>query len=301
MDRWNQSRDTNPAPRPETPRFAWIVWLAAVTAAGAAAWTVLSYKPPPEEIAAKRDESDGIARRVASATGGGERNIRRRLSNGDPQRALEDALIWAQTHKESVEAVYWASYLSSKHGDAGESRRLARRGLEMAQGEIERDPREPRWHALEGWFYLLQGDRGGSAEAHTKSRASFERAASLLDEQAGDMPDANVAYDLACYRAMAGNFDAAIEHLSFAVELGWTRTNWLLIDPDLDPVRGHVGYADVMVRLDEIRAIAEASNVDAPTFSDLRAIEQAEREAAAERAASEREPADSRANPPNGQ
>ncbi len=288
MSRWSPQPDSDRDEQVQAPHLTWIIWLAAITAAAVAGWTVLSYRPLPDEIAAKRDESDGAARRVATATGGGERNIRRRLSNGEPQRALEDAVLWAQSDRESIEAVYWASYLHARHGEASESRRLARRGMEMARAWIDRDPTEPRWSAFEGWFHLLQSDRADAASARLSARDSFDRAASLLASRSGTILDASIEYDMACYLSMAGRLDDAAEHLALAVELGWTRTNWLRIDPDLDPLRAHPSYASVMVRLEEIRAISEASHVEAPTFSDLRAAERDGREGAARRPMTER-------------
>jgi hypothetical protein len=57
------------------------------------------------------------------------------------------------------------------------------------------------------------------------------------------------AYNLACQRALAGQKDAAVAALGQAADLGFAFTATLLRDPDLDPIRDHPGFADVLARI----------------------------------------------------
>lgn len=267
----------------ERPRLGWIVWLAAVTAAAAATWTVLSYRPSAAQIADAREESDLAARKLARAVGAGDREVRRMYSSGEFDRALETTNLWLQADAESVDATYWRSYLLAMRSDgASESRRTARRGLELTEAWIERDPTEPRWHAFRGWFLLLSSGGSGRAAAsegdgssdEAEARAAFERAAALLGaREPSQQSAASRAYDLACYLSMAGRLDESLDHLAASIELGPTRSNWLRSDPDLDPVRGLDRYASILVRLEEIRLVNEAGHVEAPALSDIRASE----------------------------
>jgi phospholipase/carboxylesterase len=61
--------------------------------------------------------------------------------------------------------------------------------------------------------------------------------------------NARDAYNLACRRSLAGEKDAAVEALGLAADLGFAFTATLLRDPDLDPIRGHPGYAPVLARV----------------------------------------------------
>lgn len=269
----------------ERPRLGWIVWLAAFTAAAAATWTVLSYRPSAAQIADAREESDLAARKLARAIGAGDREVRRMYSSGEFDRALETTNLWLQADAENVEATYWRSYLLAMRSEgASESRRTARRGLELTEAWIERDPTEPRWHAFRGWFLLLSGGGSGRAAAsrgdgssddsETEARAAFLRAAALLEARdPSQQSPSSREYDLACYLSMAGRLDESLDHLAASIELGRTWSNWLRSDPDLDPVRGLDRYASILVRLEEIRLVNEASHVEAPALSDIRASE----------------------------
>jgi len=53
-------------------------------------------------------------------------------------------------------------------------------------------------------------------------------------------------YNLACYEAMAGDTDAALEHLRSALELNRDQVmKWLPHDTDLDPLRGNPRFEEL--------------------------------------------------------
>lgn len=64
------------------------------------------------------------------------------------------------------------------------------------------------------------------------------------------------AYNLACRRALAGQKDAAVEALRQAAELGFAYTATLLRDPDLDAIRDHPRFADVLAHVRANNALA---------------------------------------------
>lgn len=64
-------------------------------------------------------------------------------------------------------------------------------------------------------------------------------------------PPANVrdAYNEACARALAGNRDAAVAALARAADMGFAFTATMLRDTDLDSIRDHPDYPDVVARI----------------------------------------------------
>lgn len=264
----------------DRPRLGWIVWLAAATAACAALWTVLTYRPTSAQMTEAIDESDQRQRESDAAVSGGEDRIKRYLRNGRVDDALMSADKWVVAVSDSIEANYWASYLyATAPGGPEMSFKLARRGMHLSAEAIQREPEEPRWHAFRGWFERLTNDGANAI-------GSFERAVELQQAQEPlALGRAQWEYNLACYLSLAGRVNDAIEHLGRAVESGWIerqQVGWLRVDPDLDALREHDGYAALLVRIDEIRFIAESAPVESPSVSDNNRA--AEREAARQRA-----------------
>lgn len=254
----------------ERPRLGWIVWLAAMTAAAAALWTVATYKPTATQMA-EMDENSGQAMRRLARAARGVSNIQWRLKRDDWEDAREDAGLWLEQMPDDVEAHYWASYLNADVPDgARHSRKLARRGLKLSIERIESEPGQPRWHAYHGWFLLLMSEPGdGGAETRAESRAAFDRAVDVLRALPdGVRSEHDQAYDMACYLTMAGREEEAITHLAHAIETGWTDGAWLNVDPDLGGLRDREDYAALMVRMDEIRRVAEWGGEEPRTVSE---------------------------------
>lgn len=69
-------------------------------------------------------------------------------------------------------------------------------------------------------------------------RKDYLAARAILRQALAEHPDnANVLYNLACVEALAGDQDAAVEHLSRALEVDPRAREWARSDSDLDPIR----------------------------------------------------------------
>jgi hypothetical protein len=69
-------------------------------------------------------------------------------------------------------------------------------------------------------------------------RKQFDRAVEVMRGRLAEYPDnPNVLYNTACMEALAGEHDAALEHLARAVELEPRGREWARSDADLDSIR----------------------------------------------------------------
>jgi tetratricopeptide (TPR) repeat protein len=77
--------------------------------------------------------------------------------------------------------------------------------------------------------------------AEALARASDpEGAVAIVRDALDEHPDnPSMLYNAACFEALAGHHDDAIEHLKRALELRPAVREWAQTDTDLDPLRGH--------------------------------------------------------------
>ena len=68
--------------------------------------------------------------------------------------------------------------------------------------------------------------------------------------------DPMVLYNLACIFSKAGEVDDALDCLDRAVRGGLVQRGWIVNDPDLEAVRAHPRYADVLAWVDQAKARA---------------------------------------------
>jgi len=97
-----------------------------------------------------------------------------------------------------------------------------------------------------GWAKHGLGDEAGA-------RVYFTKIADRLEEITGGE---GMQYNLACYRAMAGDLDAAIEHWAAAVEAGYgsegSDGRWWAVDPDLEPMHEMDRFWEIGSTIDRI-------------------------------------------------
>ena len=64
-----------------------------------------------------------------------------------------------------------------------------------------------------------------------------------------DPTDAGVQYNVACLYSLEAQADRAIACLESAVEAGFGHRDWIEQDPDLDSLREHPGFKDLLSRI----------------------------------------------------
>ncbi|MEL7473529.1 MAG: hypothetical protein AAGK04_09450 [Planctomycetota bacterium] len=122
-------------------------------------------------------------------------------------------------------------------------------GPPSAGGESEALPPRLESGDIDRLYVRAWAQRGlGQTEA---ARRSFTRIADQLvewTERAGPRARPGVirAYNLACYRSMAGDTDRALDRLTESINAGYDELEWLEVDPDLDPLRDDPRYLELL-------------------------------------------------------
>jgi tetratricopeptide (TPR) repeat protein len=84
---------------------------------------------------------------------------------------------------------------------------------------------------------------GAGLAAALAQQGQHERALALAREAVAEHPDkASALYNAACAESLAGDRDAALEHLHRAVELNADCARWASEDRDLDAIRDDPGF-----------------------------------------------------------
>lgn len=155
-------------------------------------------------------------------------------------------------HPRAADAWMWLAITADRTRDPMTAMKAAERLIELVEDPAWAAGRQTtsftavsdRLYRL-GWGYRLIGDRAGS-------EARFAEAADALESEAGVRGGVFLEYNLACYRALAGEPDRAADHFARAIEAGYGRDNgWWRVDPDLDPIRSHPVFVGAGERLVE--------------------------------------------------
>ena len=84
---------------------------------------------------------------------------------------------------------------------------------------------------------------------------SYDEAIAVLAKILKSFPhDSTALYNTACAYALKGERDKAVEFLKKAVEEGFTDFSHIARDPDLDSIRDHPGYKELMAKKEEYMA-----------------------------------------------
>jgi tetratricopeptide (TPR) repeat protein len=99
-------------------------------------------------------------------------------------------------------------------------------------------PGEP--YAVSAWEFWF------AAEPYRRAGA-YDKAAATIAEGLGERPDHPVLlYNLACTESLAGQTEAALQHLRRAVEIRPETADWAAEDEDFDPIRDDPRFASAV-------------------------------------------------------
>jgi tetratricopeptide (TPR) repeat protein len=193
-------------------------------------------------------------------------SIRTALVDGRSIASVNIAQNVVSKHPDEPDAWMWLAIVADRFGDPITAMDAAQRQLELLS-DPDRAAREGRSSFTAGsehayrvaWGHRVLGDTA-------TARTNFAKAADLLEEESGAGETQFAQYNLACYRAMAGQHDRAADHFARAVEAGYGRDNgWWQTDPDLDPIRAHPVFVAAAERLEERARAARAEPRPVPS------------------------------------
>ena len=113
--------------------------------------------------------------------------------------------------------------------------------IEFMEGILRRDP------AYVDALQLL-GD-------HYTQRGRFVDGLQVDEQLAKLMPDSPIVfYNLACSYSLTDKFEAALQALDRALELGYRDFAWLVKDPDLKKLRAQPGYEEMKEKISRLKS-----------------------------------------------
>ena len=161
---------------------------------------------------------------------------RHAFASGQAQKALrlyEEAL---RVRPEDYQAPLLAAQIYDDCGRPGEGTAARRLGVERARRQLELDADDARalYMAANGMAAL--GERDGAREWAQRARA-------LRPD------DGMVLYNIACVFALLGLPDDSLDCLERAVRCGLKQRGWYEHDSNLDPLRSHQRFQDLLQEL----------------------------------------------------
>jgi adenylate cyclase len=147
------------------------------------------------------------------------------LTEGKFEEAVSHYREAWRVRPEDYQAILLSAEALVKLGRRDEALDAVRKGLKVADAYLELNPDDAR-----AW-YLSAGGLMRLGQRHQ----GLERARRAL---AIDPEDAGVLYNVACFYALAGSSEEALDHLDEAIQNGFGHREWLENDSDLDSIRG---------------------------------------------------------------
>ena len=155
---------------------------------------------------------------------------------GKPERAIEYFEWAAALRPEDFQAILLVAQVYHGLGVEDEAERARRQGLSLVEQRLERTPDDVRARYLGANALVALGER-------EKGLAWAKMARSM------DPDDPMLLYNLGCIHALAQDPEEALDCLERAVAAGLTQKNWFLHDGDLDAVRSHPRFQQLMAGL----------------------------------------------------
>lgn len=157
---------------------------------------------------------------------------------GKLERAVEFFEWAAALRPEDFQAILLVAQVYHSLGVEDEAERARRRGLALVEERLQRAPDDVRARYLGANALVALGECG-------KGLAWARMARSM------DPNDPMLLYNLGCIHALAGDPEEALDCLSWAVAGGLSQKNWFLHDGDLDSIRSHPRFQELMTLLDD--------------------------------------------------
>jgi TolB-like protein/Flp pilus assembly protein TadD len=159
---------------------------------------------------------------------------RSKVHEGDVKRAVKLFERASQVRPEDYQSVLLQSQLWHSLGDRKREVESARRGIERARSVLELNPDDNRAYNI-GAFALLR--LGENEEAKRWMKASVDKAPM----------DSIVQYNAACFYSLAGEVEKSLDCLENCyLKVGNLNREWLEHDSDLDNVRDHPRFAEIL-------------------------------------------------------
>jgi adenylate cyclase len=159
---------------------------------------------------------------------------RSKIHEGDLERARDLFERAAEIRPEDYQSVLLLPQLYHSLGDPEREMEAARQGIERARAVLELNPDDNRALNMSA-FALLRLGRKDEAIRH-------------MEESVRKAPmDSIVHYNAACLYALAGDPEKSIDCLeNCRFRVGNLNREWLMHDSDLDSVRGHPRFAEIL-------------------------------------------------------
>ncbi len=155
---------------------------------------------------------------------------------GRPEMAIQ-FFEWASSLRpEDYQSVLLVAQVYHSLGVDDEAAAARRRGLALVEQRLADHPGDARARYLGANALVALGERDKGLAWAREARAL-------------DPADPMLLYNLGCIHTLAGDTDEALDCLGAALEAGLSQKDWLLHDGDLDPLRGHPRFEELVASL----------------------------------------------------
>lgn len=209
-----------------------VIWTSAAMALGSFLYVVTLEPMDTDRFprAAARTQAPGMNRLI--------QNIRASLVSGQHESGVAHALVLSEQHPTSTLAQLYAALAHRGAGDTELSTRCWEQIIALTAAREEPFPSEQDLYQYAWAIHETRGPEHGRP-LFTQLAERYARLSRDLDDEweglgAGDH------YNLACYRAMAGETERALHHWALCLQLKHIErsgSDWWTADPDLDALR----------------------------------------------------------------
>jgi TolB-like protein/Tfp pilus assembly protein PilF len=158
------------------------------------------------------------------------------FTQGELEKAIRHYEAAIRARPEDYQSPLLVGQIFEDLGRADEAKAVRRRGVRIAEEHLRLRPDDAR--------ALYMGANGLVALGETARGLEWADRALALDPD-----DAMLLYNIGCIKAMAGARDDALDCLERAVQAGMRNLGWLEHDSNLDSIRQHPRFAELMQSL----------------------------------------------------